>query len=105
MKGLAQVILFAGCLSAQSAWAVSGAKLIETGNQFEQTQSGFFLGYVAGIADSFRGSGLCLPSDATYGQLAAITLKYLRNNPEEWNKDGSGLVYESLSAVFPCKKT
>jgi len=111
MKGLAQIILMASFFSANSASAATGKDLVTWGNAYEsknvvdQFTGGSFFGYVSGVADSFNGVGICPPDNVTYGQLASITLKYLRNNPEEWNKDGSGLVYESLSAVFPCKKT
>ena len=110
MKGLVQLVLVAGALSAESALAATGKELMDWGNSYDQTtmikpfEGGAYLGYVSAVADSFRGAGICPADNVTYGQLAAITLKYLRNNPEEWNQDGSVLVYTSLSRVFPCKK-
>ncbi|TWC50142.1 hypothetical protein FBY04_12035 [Pseudomonas sp. SJZ080] len=110
MKGFVKFILVAGILSASPAWAATGKNLVDWGKDYETNQAGTsftggsFFGYVSAVADSFRGVGLCPPDNVTYGQLAAITLKYLRNNPEQWNQDASGLVYESLSRTFPCKK-
>ena len=63
-----------------------------------------FMGYVIGIVDaSILLGALCPPQNATKGQLMAIVSKYIKNNPEKWNKAGADLVLDALTPVFPCK--
>lgn len=64
-----------------------------------------YIWYVNGIADALTLYGrLCLPTNAIEGQLTAVVSKYLKDNPEKWNKAGAELVSDALISVFPCKK-
>ncbi len=67
-------------------------------------ESGLFNGYVAGVVDVGDGILFCTTSGVTRGQLSAIAAKYLKNNPEQWNKQASTLVIESMKSAFPCEE-
>lgn len=72
-------------------------------NSVDQVNSALYMGYVAGISDVLRLSGIiCPPSNATVGQAVAITSKYLRENPEHWSVAGELLVSRALTPAFPC---
>ncbi len=44
----------------------------------------------------------CIPSEADNGQLIRITLKYIRNHPEEAHKPGFVQIIRALGEAFPC---
>lgn len=111
MKGLTQCVLAVGLLCSSPIFAANtGKELAEWGETYDQKkmdspfQGGAYLGYVSAVADAFNGTAFCAPGDVTYAQLAAISLKHLRNNPEVWNHNGAGLVLDALTGAFPCKK-
>jgi len=64
-----------------------------------------FMGYVSGVSDSLGGVLICYPSNVTLGQVNAIVIKYIENNPDKWNQNASFLVSNPLIKTFPCKKT
>ena len=47
---------------------------------------------------------LCVPTSVTNGQSARISLKYLRDHPEELHEQSSVLAFKALQAAFPCTK-
>jgi hypothetical protein len=64
-----------------------------------------FMGFVAGVHDVIEASGIVCSSDrATRGQIAAVVVKYLNDNPEKWSMPGHLLVIDALRKAFPCKK-
>lgn len=67
-------------------------------------KSGLFRGYVAGVVDLGDELLFCTGPGVTAGQYAAVVAKYLKNNPEKWNKSADSLVVEALREAFPCKK-
>jgi hypothetical protein len=65
---------------------------------------GLFSGYVAGVVDVGDGILFCTGPGVTAGQYNAVVAKYIKNNPEKWNKSADSLVVEALKEAFPCKK-
>ena len=65
---------------------------------------GLYGGYVFGVKDSVNGILFCIPNDVDANQILAIVRKYIKNNPEKWNKGNWNLVFTPLKKAFPCKK-
>jgi hypothetical protein len=61
-------------------------------------------GYITGVADALDGVLFCIPNDVKVGQLIAMTERYLRDNPDKWNRNADTLIVESLRPSFPCAK-
>jgi len=75
------------------------------GLQHDPFNSGTFNGFVAGAAwilDDLDPK-VCLPLAATIGQLNAVVLRYLRQNPEQLHRGSWLLVREALQQAFPCR--
>ncbi len=71
----------------------------------DASYSGMFIGYVDGVVDMSNDSGfLCIPIDVSRKELYAIVIKYIKNNPEKWNKSGAELVLDALTPVFSVRK-
>ena len=104
MKKIILGLLFLS-FSAQAAF-IDGNKLLEYAREEERSgnSSGMLLGYIAGVHDAFDSSVICTPSNATLGQLKAIVVKFLKENPEVWAKTGDNVIFTALSRAFPCKK-
>jgi hypothetical protein len=66
--------------------------------------TGIFRGYVSGVVDTGDGVLFCTGNGVTRGQYTAVVSKYIKNNPEKWNKGASYLVIEAMQQAFPCKK-
>lgn len=104
MKKLATILLFFS-ISAQAAF-IDGNKLLEYAKEEDRTgnPSTMLYGYIAGVHDAFDSVAVCTPPNATLGQLKAIVIKYLKENPETWANNGDKVIYFALGAAFPCKK-
>jgi hypothetical protein len=102
-KLLLALLLFSA--SAQAAF-IDGNKLLEYAREEERsgTSSGMLLGYIAGVHDAFDNTAICTPSNATLGQLKAVVVKFLKENPEVWAKNGDNVIFLALGRAFPCKK-
>ncbi len=87
---------------------VDGSKAWEhydNGNKnFDSFLFGFYAGYILGIKDSENNILFCIPSNIEGEQILAIVRKYIKNNPEKWNKGNWNLVFTPLKEAFPCKK-
>jgi len=71
---------------------------------FDQTYgTGMFRGYVSGVVDAGNGSLFCTGTGVTRGQYTAVIIKYIKENPEQWNLSASELVTNALKKAFPCK--
>ncbi|MFM5007340.1 MULTISPECIES: Rap1a/Tai family immunity protein [Aeromonas] len=66
---------------------------------------GVYSGYVIGVHDAFDDVLFCTPENVTKGQVKAVISKYLKANPEQWNKSADSIVIEALRGAFPCKKS
>jgi len=104
------------------AFFTKGNELYEWGLEAEAAEAGStiadynkaerFISYVTGVVD---GVGLltkagmstvrvCVPKDATIGQISSIVMKYLRAHPEERHQAGSTLILAALLEVYVCPK-
>jgi ABC-type sugar transport system substrate-binding protein len=110
------LVLAAACALPAQVAAYSGSDLEVALRKQEELRAGVKLSqdelYMVGYAKGFiRATGealgaraICLPPDATAVQAEAIVLKYLRANPELWQKNAVDLVAVALMTTFPCAK-
>ena len=61
-------------------------------------------GFVVGVHDAVEGILVCVPNQAKVGQIVGIVKKYVRENPDKWNRAASSLVINALSSAFLYKK-
>jgi hypothetical protein len=63
------------------------------------------LGYVTGVADGVMQVGLvCAPPQVTTGQIQAVALKYMRDNPDILHMPSYGIIGRALIDTWPCKR-
>ena len=95
------ITVFAGFTDGNELheWLLEDEK--ENGSSF---QAGLFKGYVGGVVDLGDGILFCTTTGVTRGQFSAVVAKYLKNNPEKWNKSADVIVTDAMKAAFPCKK-
>lgn len=67
-------------------------------------RSGFYDGYVSGVADLSVHVLWCPPKGITRGQTQKIVAKYLKAHPEMLHKNADYLVINAFKKPFPCKK-
>ena len=100
-------LVFASVVGSASAGFTTGNQLKSYMDDDEKGASfngGEYSGYIIGVHDAFDGALFCTPQDATKGQVKAVVSKYLRANPEAWNKPAEELIIAALRIAFPCKK-
>jgi hypothetical protein len=105
------LVVFLGILHAlpplYAGWT-DGNKLMEAleGQEKNDTsyRSGYFDGYVQGVADASVGMLWCSPPNVKAGQLSKIVAKYLRAHPELLHNGAEKLVINALQEAFPCNK-
>jgi hypothetical protein len=61
-------------------------------------------GFVVGVYDTTQGILVCAPNGLKVGQIVAMVKKFVRENPDQWNRAASTLVINALSSAFPCKR-
>jgi len=90
------------------AFATTGNDLLRWAPEYEKElgtfNGGVLAGYVVGVNDALSNILFCPPAGVTNGQLGAIALKYIRDNPERWNESGAALMIDGFEKAFPCKK-
>ena len=116
MKRFLAFVFLAVCMHASGVAAYSGADLeaalraqenLREGVKLSQDDLylvGYAKGFIRGTSEALGARAICLTSDATAVQAEAIVLKYLRANPEIWQKNAVDLVAVALTATFPCGK-
>jgi hypothetical protein len=79
---------------------------IEIGNTqpADYQKVGSLTGFVVGVHDAVDGILVCTPNQVKVGQIVGMVKKYVRENPDKWNRAASTLVINALSSAFPCKK-
>lgn len=104
MKKIVLAVLMAFTVNAQAIGTYFN------GNQFLEASESLKNGYVMGVVDAhailspvLKQSVFCEPNSATAGQLTAVVMKYLNNNPEKRHLAASRIVMVSLLEAFPCK--
>jgi hypothetical protein len=82
-------------------------KMLDVG---ESLMAGICLGEVTGIkflintATKSTDYPICVPANATNGQVVAVVVRYLRNHPETRDNDFNYLVSDALYDAWPCKR-
>lgn len=62
------------------------------------------LGFVLGVADSFRGSDICLPPTVQARQPYDLVHQWLKANPDKRHLEAAAIVLAVLSRAWPCQK-
>ena len=102
------ILILATAISfSATSGCLDGHKLMDLLEEQEVSptgySSGYFDGYVSGIAEISVFTFWCPPDNVNLGQTARITANYLRAHPEYLHKDAYSLVVDALRAPFPCK--
>lgn len=71
----------------------------------DQIDAGVYVGYLAGIAESFQGIYYCPASDVNLQKIEAVVAKYLNDNPDELDQSAQTLVIRALGRAYPCSTT
>jgi len=71
----------------------------------EQINAGVYVGYLAGIAESFQGIYYCPASDINLHKMAAVVANYLMDNPDKLDQSAQTLVIRALGLAYPCSRT
>jgi hypothetical protein len=69
--------------------------------------AGTWQGFVAGVAWTLHDIDprVCLPEGSNLGQLTAVVLQYLRQNPAQLHRPSQVLIREALQRPFPCSSS
>ena len=102
MKKYLASILLAFTLSAHAQF-IDGNGLLDRMNDTGAVKPMVALGFVLGVADSFRGSDICLPENVQARQLYDMVHQWLRVNPDKRHLDAAVIVFVVLSKAWPCK--
>ena len=98
------LLLFATAVGPASATFVTGNDLLR---ECKSQVRLLALGYTAGVADlmeSFRTNMICIPKEATVGQLTDVICQYIEQNPGLRHENADYLALSALGDTFPCKK-
>lgn len=111
MRLLVSILLIASALffsPRSEAYFLSGNQMIgyieraNDGNLYD----GLVIGFITGVYDSsevFRSEqGICIPDNATAGQLRAVFTKFLKESPEIWDKPAWMTALVAFKVAFPC---
>ena len=61
-----------------------------------------FQGFIDGVMSQTFKKAWCINDRTSTDQFYAVVSKYLRDNPEKWNKQSADLVLISIGKAFPC---
>jgi len=95
-------------LLTQCQHLINAADLKKGYNPF---QAGLCLGSVQAVRgtvdflsdDLKNDSKFCIPAGVTNGQIARITVKFLKDYPTLLNQSQAGLIWLALTDAYPCK--
>ena len=120
VAGIAAAVVLVGMMASGAAMA-DGNSLLAQCQQFikasdrekgyDQGLAGMCAGFVEGVlsttaffSESLENDAkLCIPKNATNGQLARVVVKYLNDNPSKLNQGKTGLVWLAMRDAYPCK--
>jgi hypothetical protein len=68
-----------------------------------QWDQGLCAGFVAGVVYA-AAPNLCVPQAVTNSQAVAVVIKYIEARPERMHEQFGDLVFEALTAAWPCKR-
>jgi len=66
--------------------------------------AGTLRGLAIGVHDSFEGTAICSPPDATNGQIVDTVTVYVDSHPERRTENASKLALEALMKAYPCQR-
>jgi len=92
---------------ASAADPFAAKELLNDCQSKEQFETGYCLGFIAGVIGAHHGKGdesYCPPKGVTLGQEKLIFVKYLNDHPEELHLEGASVFLRAVSKVFPCKE-
>lgn len=105
LRCIAAFTLACAGLPAIAGW-VDGSSLVAAmeGRDRDDSgyRSGYFDGYVKGVADATVDRLWCPDPQVKGGQLPEIVANHLRANPSTWHLPGDVLVVNALRAAYPC---
>jgi hypothetical protein len=64
--------------------------------------SGFVIGYIAGVADTYNGLLLCRTPEVPLRQIVAVVKQYVDEHPADRSRPAEWIVLKALSSAFPC---
>lgn len=99
---ISALLMFTLSAQAQGQF-IDGNGLLDRMNDTGSVKPMVALGFVLGVADSFRGSDICLPDNVQARQLYDMVHQWLRVNPDKRHLDGAVIVLVVLSKAWPCK--
>ena len=67
-----------------------------------KASAAYFRSYVAGVADSTRGSAWCPPAEVPADRIYHIVSAHMKNHPPPAELSTATLVTAALGASFPC---
>ena len=111
------IILFFSFLfpigNAHGKELLNGNELVELMREYEKAERndktadwrkvGEYRGYVMGFYDA-TWFFYAVPENITPGRVAAVVARFLRQNPEKWDRPAWDLVMEALQEAFPKAK-
>ena len=117
-----KLLLLIALLNAQGVYAayISGNQLLEmcsadlqdTANANRYMEAGGCRGYITGTVDIYETFDewnalkyryWCVPDAVDLGQLRAVVLEYLKENPETLHQSASALIVLAYTKAFPCQ--
>jgi hypothetical protein len=112
MKRIGSMVLIVVGMAAASP---AGAAAFLDGNRLHEwcqdANRNFATGYIAGAADhmwimgEIRGQHfICVPEQATLGQLRDIVCNYLRDKPTDRHYSAASVAGTALQMAWPCKE-
>lgn len=91
---------FAQCAMSADRVAHNGNKL-ETSD--ETWDTGWFDGFVWGVALSGIQKTWCPKTPFSGLQLSAVVVQYMQARPQDWGQQPTALVNRALTGAFPCR--
>ncbi len=64
--------------------------------------AGVYVGYLAGITESFSGVYFCPPKDIGLREMTAIVADHLQDHPEKQEQSAQSLITRALGDAYPC---
>lgn len=95
-------LLLALALPAQAQF-IDGNGLLDRMDDPGTVKPMVALGFVLGVADSFRGSDICLPPTVQARQPYDLVHQWLKANPDKRHLEAAAIVLAVLSRAWPCK--
>ena len=111
MRALVLVILLAQSTNLMAGGVFTGENLLDTCESNVAMSSGICAGYITGVAAGAAlmrelggMPGHCRPDGVNNSQLVEAVVVFLRAHPEARHEQAQLLVFNALSAAWPCQE-